>query len=419
MWDPYAEFKSITLPNGLAIHALNLPDRPFEAFGFLINSGSQQDPVGLEGLAHFTEHVVSCNAGMEKDKIEAFFNDCGGNVDLGGTNDFFTRYRFFLPTNDFSIISKAFSIFGEMLISSNIEKDIERERNVIIEEFNKKYPFYFKFEEELKERKVLYGDCWLERSTRPIGNLDSIKKISQNDLQNFYNNHYTPANIDIVCVGGMILSEIEKIVLESPFAKNKNGERTLIQNLRTDFIELSENFNIIDLSVYLNKGSLKSASYRSVARVPGYINKMSIVILDSMLCEILNNEIREKLSWTYHISSAWRDFCGFYSFSINCESFNPIAVDEINNIVSLCIESVHEKSELFEQIKKRLIAKSFMVDKTAKDICDIAMNDICWYKKIISIEEDIKDMEKIEMSDIIDLLKWLTPERRWTKIYRP
>jgi len=419
MWDPNAGFESVTLPNGLTIHALNLPGRPFEDFGFLINSGSQQDLVGLEGTAHFVEHLVSCNTGMEKDDIKSFFDDCGGDVYLGGTGSFCTKYNFFLPINDMSIISKAFSIFGEMLISSNFKKYVERERSVIFEEFNRKYPLSFKFDIELKERKALYKGCWLERSTSPFGTVDSIKKISQNDLQSFYDNHYTPANMDIVCVGGMTLLEIEKIVLESHFAKDKAGIRTSIQNEIINFTELSENFQYFDLSPYLGKGILKTASYRSAAKIPCNVNEKSIDILNVMLNKILNNEIRERYSLTYYISSSWNNFRYFNNFNINCEAFNLTALDEMNDMVSYCIESIYKRNELFEQTKKCLIAKCFMVDKTAKDICSIVMNDICLYKKIISIEEDKNNIERVEMSDIIDLLKWLTPERRWTIITHP
>jgi len=419
MWDPYAEFESITLQNGITIHVLNLPGRPFEAVGFLINSGSQQDPVGLEGLAHFTEHLVSYNAGMEKNDIDSFFHDCGGIVCLGETSDFYTNYKFFLPINDRIIVSKAFSIFGDMLISSNIEKNIEIERNVIIEEFNREYPLYFKFDLELKEQKALYGGYWLERSTSSLGNLDSIKKISQNDLQSFYDNHYTPVNIDIICVGGMTLSEVKKIILESSFAKNKIGVKTSVQGVVKKFADLLENFNVIDMSAYYGKDVLKAASYCSTANIPGDVSRSSISILDEMLSNILNHEIREKRSLTYDIYSDWSDFRHFYSFYIKCEAFSPTAVNDMEKIVCSCIESIPKRNDLFKQIKKRAIARSFMVDSTARGICDSAMYNISSFGKIVSLDEDRKNIERVEMSDIIDLLKWLTPERRWTVIGRP
>ena len=59
MWDPYSEFRTATLPNGLTVHAAHWPGRPWESVGVLIHSGAEQDPFGLEGLSHFVEHLVS------------------------------------------------------------------------------------------------------------------------------------------------------------------------------------------------------------------------------------------------------------------------------------------------------------------------------------------------------------------------
>jgi len=44
MWDPYAEFESATLPNGLKVYAAHWAERPWQAIGFVIHSGAEQDP---------------------------------------------------------------------------------------------------------------------------------------------------------------------------------------------------------------------------------------------------------------------------------------------------------------------------------------------------------------------------------------
>jgi len=67
--------------------------------GFLIHSGAEHDPIGLEGLSHFVEHLVSKNTSISSKDISAFLEDCGGIVNFGSTGYPQTYYRFFVPTD--------------------------------------------------------------------------------------------------------------------------------------------------------------------------------------------------------------------------------------------------------------------------------------------------------------------------------
>jgi len=220
MWDPYAEFQSATLANGLNVYAAFWPERPWEVVGFLIHSGAEQDPLGREGTAHFVEHLIAENSNVSKRKMCAFFANCGGKVNLGKTGYAASYYHFFVPT-DKVILEKAFSLFGHMLLLAKIEKFIERERQVIKGEFYQHYPIKFQLDVDMHKHKTLYGGCWLERFVRPFGDAESIERITQSDLQLYYDSHYTPANISVVGVGGVTLPELVKFLSESPFATNK------------------------------------------------------------------------------------------------------------------------------------------------------------------------------------------------------
>src|SRR4051812_30555915 len=115
MWDPYAEFETAVLPNGLTVYAAHWPNRPWQYVDFIIHAGAKDDPVGLEGLHHFMEHLVSLNMYRSRSKFENFFLDAGGSVHLGSSRFLATQYGFSLPT-DKRKLSKAFQLLGEMLL---------------------------------------------------------------------------------------------------------------------------------------------------------------------------------------------------------------------------------------------------------------------------------------------------------------
>ncbi len=417
MWDPYAEFQSATLSNGLTVHAAHWPGRPWEAMGFLIHSGAECDPVGLEGLSHFVEHVVSENTNVSKKEMEAFFEDCGGMTSLGTTGYPCTHYRFFVPADE-TILAKAFSIFGHMLLSAKLEKFIERERHVIIGEFLRYYPVKLKLDLDVRERKVLYAGHWLERFVRPLGNPESVIRITQSELQSHYDAYYTPANISVVGVGGMQLPELVRLISESPFATRKKGARTPLPIPVIDVAPPSETRHVFEVSKHVIM-PIEVGAYRSVAKIPGNINGRAIRIMKEMLNEVLNEEVRERRAWAYAIDCSRCNFRHFYELSINCDALALKAIDDIEEVVEACIISMTDREDLFEQTKRRALASNFMTDPTGKNICDGVLDDLAEDQRIVSLKEIGDDLERVTMSDIKDLLQWIQPERRWTLITRP
>lgn len=417
MWDPYAEFQSATLPNGLTVHAAHWPGRPWEAMGFLVHSGAEYDPVRLEGLSHFVEHLVSENTNVSKKDMRAFFQDCGGMVSFGTTGYPDTRYRFFVPT-DRVILARSFSMFGQMLFLAKLGRLIERERQVIIREFHRCYPIQLKFDLHMREHKALYAGYWLERFVRSFGDPGSIGRISQGDLQSYYDKHYTPANMSVVGVGGMQLPELVELLSESPFAINKQGMRTLPPAPATDVSPPSETRYVFKASSYITV-PIEVGAYRSVAKIPGNINGRAIRIMEDMFGEVLNEEVRERRAWAYDIDSSRKNFRYFYQFSIDCGALALEAIDDIEEVIDDCIASMADRENLFEQVKRRALASDLMIDPTGRNICDDALDDLAEYQRIISLAEVGNDLERVTMADIKNAFHWLRPERRWTLITRP
>lgn len=417
MWDPYAEFQSATLSNGLTVHATHLLGRPWEAIGFLIHSGAEHDPIRLEGLAHFVEHVVSGNTDVSKKDMKAFFEECGGTVDLGRTGYPYTHYRFFVPT-DKAIIARAFSMFGHMLFSAKLEKFIEHERQVIIGEFQSHYKLKSSLDLDVRERKVLYAGDFLERFVRPLGNPESVGRITQSELQLHYDMHYTPANMSIVGVGGMQLSELVELLSESPFATNKKGVRTPLPIPATDVTPPSETRHVFEVSKHITV-PIEVGAYRSVAKIPGNINGRVICIMEEIFNEILFEEVRERRAWTYAIDSSRYNFRHFYEFSINCDALALKAIDKIEKVIEVCIILMSDREDLFERSKRCALASNFMIDPTGRSVRDGALKDLAEYQRIISLTEISDDFERVTMSDVRYALQWLRPERRWTLITKP
>ncbi len=417
MWDPYAEFESATLPNGLTVHATHWPGRPWEAMGFLFHSGAEQDPIGLEGLSHFDEHLVSKNARVSPSDLQLFFDDCGGRVKLGETRDQSTVYHFFVPA-DHKILTDAFSIFGHMLLSAKLKRCIEHERRVVIEEFKWHYQTNLKLDLARRERRAVYAGCWLERFVRPLGHPESVGRMTQQDLQQHYDAHYTPANLSIVGVGGMRLLELVHLLENSPFAVSKPGMRTPLPIPMTEVVQPTENRHVVEMSSYISM-QINSCAYRSVARVPGIVTKRTMRIMRSMLREILDEEIRQRRGWTYATTTGCIFYRYFHQFTIHCDSFAPDAITDIEEIIETCIRSIASRRDLFDRVKRHALVSNSLLDPTGIGVCDDALDDLEEEQRIVTLTEVQEDLERVTFEDVLNAAQWIVPERRWTLLIRP
>lgn len=419
MWDPYAEFQSATLPNGLTVHATHWPGRPWEVVGFLIHSGAEQDPVGLEGLAHFVEHLVSGNLTVSQNEMRAIFEDWGGSAKLGTTGFPFTGYRFFVPAEK-EKVAQALSMFGEMLLSAKLEKSIERERQVIVDEFLRSYPAKFAYDLQMRKQKALHSGSWLERFVSPLGNPKTVARITQADLQAYYDKHYTPANMSVVGVGGMELRQLVALLSDSPFGINKPGMRTPLPTPVETVSPPTENRYVFEVSQHASLTTpLEVGAYRSYAKLPGTVKPQSVKLLADMLDEKLNDEVRERRAWAYDIDTRIHDFRHFWEFSIQCDGLALKALDEVENVVEAVIASINDCEDLLARAKRHALASNHMIDPTGKNICDGALEDLADDQRIMSLEEGAAKTEQITMGDIREVLRWLRPAQRYTVITRP
>lgn len=417
LWDPYAEFEKEVLPNGLSVYTAHWPNRPWEAMGFLIHSGAEQDPVGLEGLAHFVEHLTFDNAKISRRELTDFFENCGGRTNYGCTSHYDTSYKFFVPAEK-ELLSSALSHFGDALLSARFKKAIERERQIIINEFHQRYPVKVDIDMLTRKNKAIFSGYWLERIVRPFGNLESIARISEHDLQLFYDAHYAPRNMSVVAVGGLTAKEIAELLAESHFGAEKTGERTPLPTPVSSMAIPSENRHVIEMSKHITS-EMKVAYYQSYAAIPGSINTGTLRLLCDMFDEVLFDEIREQRAWTYHVDCSFGDYRYFYELNIDCRKFDVMAINDIENLIEICIASMNDREDLLEKVKRAFIKRQSLVDINGRNLCNNALGDIATSHRIITLREWLGSIEQVTMSDIREALKWIRPEHRWTCIAKP
>jgi len=215
-------YKEIVLPNKLRV-LLYPMDSVMSVYAVVcVRVGAVYEKQKERGISHFTEHIpflgtkafpTPLSLSQAADEIGAKYN--------GITGRFKTEYLIKLPyTNIDEGIDFLYNFVFEPL---NKGKDIEKEKNVILSEYNdfwhnpdKKFNHEF-WRKRFKQKEHPY-------SYRALGIPRTIKAFEKNDILHWREQYYNPANM-ILSIAGNINEKqlIEK--LKTTFGKEEAGTK--------------------------------------------------------------------------------------------------------------------------------------------------------------------------------------------------
>src|SRR5689334_4752516 len=131
-------YEESTLPNGLRVLTATMPHTRSAAVQFYIGVGARHEDPRVSGISHFVEHMVFKGTEQRPNpvQISEAIEGVGGNMNAA-TDHEHTNYRALVPSN---YMHTSLDVITDMLRGSRFTPDeIDREREVIIEEINSTY----------------------------------------------------------------------------------------------------------------------------------------------------------------------------------------------------------------------------------------------------------------------------------------
>lgn len=195
-------YKKITLDNGLRI--MLVPNKNTQAITVLVvvGTGSKYETKQNNGISHFVEHMFF--KGTKKRPNTLAVSETLDRV--GGFYNAFTQkeYTGYFAKVDAKHSDLALDWVSDIFLNSKIaEKEIEKEKGVIIEELNMYLDTPVRHIRDLFE-ELLYGDQ--PAGWEIIGAKENLKKVQRKDFIDYIKNHYSSKNT-IVCISGNFLQE--------------------------------------------------------------------------------------------------------------------------------------------------------------------------------------------------------------------
>jgi len=289
-------FRKTTLLNSLRI--ITVPQKGTQAVTVLVlvGTGSKYEKKEINGISHFLEHMHFKGTKKRPSTIAiAEPLDKIGGIYNAFTSEDCTGYFAKVAASQIEI---ALDWVSDIYLNSLLpEKEIKKEKGVIIEEINMGYDNPMAYVGRLWP-KLLYGDQ--PAGWDVAGTKENVAKISRQDLLNYMKNQYVASNT-IVCLAGKInnfaiINKVKKyfsgIATATPFKKPKVVERQtapecLLHPRKTDQTHLC----------------LGVRGY-NLFHPQKYTQDLLGIILGGMMSSRLFEEIRTKLGIAYYITTS-------------------------------------------------------------------------------------------------------------------
>ncbi len=367
----------------------------------LIGAGSRYETEQERGISHFLEHMFFKGGEHYKNarEVASAIDSVGGDFNAF-TGKEYTGYYVKTAKNS---IDTAFSVLSDMLLSAKLEQnEIEKERGVILEEYNlyQDTPIYqigWDFEH------LLFGDQPL--GWDQIGTKENIKRFNREDFVNYKNDCYTASNTLIIVAGNITKEEgIKKINEYFNFKSDKPARKHngLIKNINQQKFSLKDK---------------KTEQGHLVMGYPGvpfgsdedFIARIMAVIMGGNMSSRMFSEIREKRGLCYSISTSTDHFADTGVISTHA-GVDLMRFESAIEAIKTEYEKATEKGFTEKELKR---AKSFLTGKLtlkmedSEEIASFLSTQIILTNKAKSLDQIFKEINEISLSDINNLSKKL------------
>ena len=191
-------YKKFILENGLRVLVHEDKSTPLVAINILYDVGSRDEDQTMTGLAHLFEHLMF-GGSLNIPDYDTPLQLVGGENNAFTSNDI-TNYYLTVPSEN---IETGFWLESDRMLQLDFsQKNLETQRNVVIEEFNQRYFNQPYGDATLKMRPLAYKVHPYRWPT--IGmDLAHIKGIELEQVKSFFFSHYAPNNAILALTGNI------------------------------------------------------------------------------------------------------------------------------------------------------------------------------------------------------------------------
>jgi zinc protease len=207
------------LDNGLTLHVAGGHPAPVVALQAWVGVGSADETAAQTGVAHVVEHMLFKAAGPDRGGLARAIESSGGEINAWTSFDH-TVYHAVLGRDR---IDDAIDALGDALTVPHLDPhELSREKDVILEEIRQGSD-----DPARSVAQSLFATAYVAHPYRRpvIGTADSVRRIGERDLVEFFRSYYVADNTTLVVAGDVDPQHVRRTI-ERRFAAMPAGRPT-------------------------------------------------------------------------------------------------------------------------------------------------------------------------------------------------
>jgi predicted Zn-dependent peptidase len=389
------EYNFLELKNGIRIIHKHVKSEVAHC-GFVIKTGSRDEKNEESGITHFIEHALF--KGTEKRKSHHILNrldNVGGEINAFTTKEQTSIYASFTKEH----LDRSIELLTDILFNSIYpEKELEKEKDVIIDEINSYLdsPYeqiYDDFEDLIFKGHPLGMNI--------LGTVDSVKDINRSKILQFIKNNYLTDQIVFSIVGDYPFSKIEKLCkkyLNDIPEKTNSKQRVLFENYKPINQQITKD-------IYQTHCILGNVTYGAHDK-----DKNGFILLNNILGgpamnSRLNMGIREKYGFTYNIESSYSVFSDVGLFYVYLGT-DQKHIDKSIKLVYKELKNLRDKKLSSSQLKKAKQQIVGQITLSEENNCNVMLGmgkSLLIYNKVDNLKETFSKIEELTSENLIEI----------------
>src|SRR5438270_7382157 len=391
--------KREVLPNGLIVLSEEMAHIRSISIGIWMKTGSRDETADLNGISHFTEHMVF------KGTKNRTARDIARQVDsIGGNMDAFTGKEiicFNIKVLD-EHVPIAIDILSDLVLNPIFDpKDITREKGVILEEI--------KMDEDNPDyliHEIFTQNFWKDHALgKPIlGTKETVRSFEHERLFNFYRQRFAPNNMIISAAGNL-------------------NHHAFVQWIKERFAALERMPNGFHLPAPATKSSVITRNKKSLEQVQlclgvpshpisdaqRYVSYVLNTVLGGGMSSRLFQKIREEQGLVYSIYSDLNPYRDTGCMTI----YAGTSLESTTKVVESVLAEFRElKSDLIpadelrrakDQLKGSLMLS---LESSTSRMSNLARQEM-YFERFFSLDETIEQIESVSAEEVCEMANTL------------
>lgn len=382
------------LKNGMRIITIPMKENPTATVLVLVETGSKYENKDNNGISHFLEHM--CFKGTTK--RPSVFHITRELDAIGAQYNAFTGHEYtgYYAKSDYKNLDTILDVVSDIYLNPVFpEKEIEKEKGVIIEEIN----MYLDLPQTVAIYdflKLLYGDHPAGWTTS--GRKENILKMKRTDFIDYTSKHYVASATTVVISG--------KINEKDVFKKVSRTFKDIGKWKKDDKEKVVEVQKVPQVSVQY-KDTDQTHIVLGVRSFNAYNKYNSILmvakgILSGGMSSRLFQKLREEMGICYYVGADNSEYTdhGFFSVSAGVDSKRvklaiTAILDELNKLKTTLV-----KPDELNKVKQHLIGNLNLGLESSNSLAEFYGEQEILRKDLKKPEDIIKEIKAVTAEEI-------------------